>query len=248
MDIFQDTLFRDLEKLNYSVNESKVYLTLIKLGASLAGKIAKESHLDRSSTYNALKGLVQRGVVSTIYENKRTIYMPENPKKIADYYQEKEEIAKKIIPRLEEQFLFKKQTSSVKLFQGYKGLKTVFQDILDSTKKGETYSVMGSEGFFAKKMPYYYPIFRKRKELKQVKTRVLIREGRKKKTKGKYSEYKVVPSNVESPATINIYDNKIAIFVWDDPPQAILIENEDIKKTFENYFNFIWKHTKKLKL
>ncbi|MAG61181.1 hypothetical protein CL619_05310 [archaeon] len=248
MDIYQDTLFRDLEKLNYSVNESKVYLTLIKIGASLAGKISKEAQLDRSSTYNALKCLIQRGVVSTIYENKRTIYVPENPKKILDYYQEKEEIAKRIIPKLKEQFEFKKQKSSVKLFQGYKGLKTVFQDVIDSTNKSETYYVMGSEGFFSDKMPYYCPIFRKRKENKKIKTKMLIRQTRKKKSKGKYTEYKTVPSDVESPATINIYDNKVAIFVWEDTPQVILIENEKIKKTFENYFKFIWKNSKDLKL
>lgn len=248
MDIFQDPLFRDLEKLNYSVNESKVYLTLVKLGPSLAGKIAKEAQLDRSSTYNALKGLIQRGVVSTVFENKRTIYVPEHPKKILNYYQEKEEIAQKIIPRLEEQFSFQKQKSSVKLFQGYKGLKTVFQDILDSTDKGKTYFVIGSEGLFTQKMPYYAPIFRKRKELKQIKTKVLIREGRINRKRSKYSEYKTVPSNVESPATINIYDNKVAIFIWEEPPQVIMIENENVKKTFENYFSFMWKNAKKLKL
>ena len=247
MDIFQDTLFRDLEKLNYSVNESKVYLTLIKLGSSLAGKIAKEAELDRSSTYNALKALIQRGVVSTYHENKRTIYVPENPSKILNYYQEKEEIAKKIIPKLEQQFAFKKQNSAVKLFQGYKGLKTVFQEILDSTNKGETYYVMGSEGYFTKKMPYYAPIYRKRKELKQVKTKVLIREGRDKRKKNKYSDYRKIPSDVESPATINIYGDKIAIFIWDEPPQVIVIENKNVNKTLENYFKFMWKNSKKLK-
>ncbi len=248
MDIFQDTLFRDLEKLNYSVNESKVYLTLIKLGASLAGNIAKEAQLDRSSTYNALKGLIQRGLVSTVYENKRTIYVPERPKKILDYYQEKEEIAKKIIPKIEEQFSSKKEKNSVKLFRGYKGLKTVFQDILDSTAIGDTYYVMGSEGHFSEKMPYYSPVFRKRKEMKKIRTQVLIREGREKKEVAKYSEYKTVPSDVESPATINIYGNKIAIFIWEEPPQAILIENEKVSKTLENYFAFIWKNAKKLSL
>ena len=247
MDIFQDTLFQDLVKLNYSVNESKVYLTLLKLGASLAGNVAKEAHLDRSSTYNALKGLTQKGVVSTVHENKRTIYVPEDPKKILDYFQEKEEIAKKIIPNLKEQYSFKKPKSSVKLFQGFKGLKTVFQNILDSTDENKTYYVMGSEGFFSKKMPYFCPIFRKRKELKKVKTKLLVREGRKKSKKGKFTEYRTVPSDVESPATINIYDDKVAIFIWDDTPQAILIENKNVKRTFENYFNFIWKNSKGLK-
>lgn len=245
MDVFNDTLFRDLEKLNFSINESKVYLTLIKLGPSLAGIISKEAQLDRSSTYNALKSLIQKGVVSTFFENKRTIFVPEHPKRILDYYKEKQEIAQQIIPNLEEQFSFKKQKSSVKLYHGYKGVKSIFQDILDSTDKGETYFVMGSEGFFSKKMSYYSPIFQQRKEEKHINTKVLIREGRHKVNQSKYAEYKSVPSDIESPATINIYDNKVAIFIWDEPPQAILIENENVKKTFENYFKFMWKNAKK---
>lgn len=244
MSIFQDTLFRDLEKMDFHLNESKVYLALVGLGPSLAGKIAKDAHMDRSSTYNALKGLIHRGLVSTVYENKRTIFFPENPKKILDYYHEKEEIAKKIIPHLESQFSFRKTKSSVKLFQGYKGLKTVFSDILDSTDKGKTYFVMGSEGLFTQKMPYYSPVFNKRKEAKQIKTKILIREGRPKRRGSKYSEYKTIPSDVESPATINIYGDKVAIFIWEDPPQAILIENENVKRTLENYFNFMWKSAK----
>lgn len=244
MDLFQEPLFRDLEKLNYTVNESKVYLTLIKLGPSFAGRISKEAHLDRSSTYNALKSLIQIGVVSTFYENKRTIYVPENPKKILDYYQEKEEIAKKIIPGLQEQFNFKKLKSSVKLFQGFKGLKTIFQDILDSSGEKSTYFVVGSEGHFSEKMPYYAPIFLKRKEQKRINTKILIREGREKKNNNKYTEYKTTPSKTESPVTINIYADKVAIFVWEENVQAILIENENVSKTLKDYFEFMWKHAK----
>lgn len=245
MDIYQNTLFRDLEKLNFTLNESKVYLTLIKLGPSLAGKIAKEIKLDRSSTYNALNSLINKGIISTIYENQRTIYIPEKPIKIIDYYKEKEEVAKNIVSELEKQFSFRKQESSVKLYRGFKGLKTVFQDILCSCKKGDIYCVMATEGQFGEKMPYYAPLFRKLKEKKRIHTKMLIREGREKKTQGKFSEYRKVPSDVTSPATISIYKNKVAIFIWESLPQAILIENEDVSKTFENYFQFMWKHAKK---
>ncbi len=242
MDVFQDPLFRDLEKLNFTVNEAKVYLTLIKIGASLTGKISKESRLDRSSTYNALKALIERGIVTTIHENKRTIFVPEDPKKILDYYKEKEEVAKSIIPRLSKQFSYSKQKTDVKLFRGFKGLKTVFQEILD---QGNDYIVLGSEGQFGKRMPYYAPIFRKRKELAKIKTKSIIRESREKLTKGKFTEYRKVPSDVESPATINIYDDKVAIFIWEEAVKAVLIENKDVAKTLENYFNFMWKHAKK---
>ncbi len=237
----EETLLDDLEKLNFSINESKVYLTLISLGPSLAGGIAKESDLDRSSTYNALKMLVERGIVSTVHENKRTIYVPADHKKIIDYFKEKEEIASKIIPSLQSRFRLTKEKKSILLFQGYKGIKTIFQDILDSLNKNDEYLVIGAEGQFSDKMPYYAPLFRKMKEKKQIRTKLLVREGSSKSTAGKYTEYKKIPSDVISPATINIYDKKVAIFIWEEKPEAILIENENVSKSFKNYFNLIWK-------
>ncbi len=244
MDIYQDTFFRDLEKLNFTVNESKVYLTLVKIGACHAGLIAKETQLDRSSTYNALKALIERGIISTLFENQRTIYVPENPKKIIDYYQEKQAIAHNIIPKLQEQFNFQKPKTNVKIFQGYKGLKTIFQDIIDKCDSKNPYYVLSSEGHFSKKMPYYAPLFRKQKEQKKIKTQMLIRETREKHTLGKYSQYRSIPLRAESPVTINIYENKVAILLWEDTPQAIVIDHPDVAHIFEDYFSFMWKHAK----
>ena len=94
--------YEELEKLGFSKNEAKVYLALLKLGSSLAGKIAKETLLDRSSTYSALKVLHKKGVISTYFENKRTIFSPEDPKRLMDYFIEKQEIAKNVITKLKE--------------------------------------------------------------------------------------------------------------------------------------------------
>lgn len=245
MDIFQNNLFRDLEKLNFTINESKVYLTLVKIGPSLAGSIAKQAQLDRSSTYNALKSLQERGIVSTLYENDRMIFIPEPPKKILDYYKEKQEIAHNIIPTLEEQFKFHKPKSTIKVYQGYKGLKSVFQNILDTCDATHPYHVLSSEGHFSKKMPYYAPLFRKQKEQKKIKTKIIIRDSREKKSIGKYSEYRSIPSDTSSPVTINIYADKVAILLWEDTPQALLIQHPDVAKIFEEYFSFMWQHAKK---
>lgn len=237
-------IFTDLEKLNFTINESKVYLTLLNIGPSLAGRIAKEAGTDRSSTYNALKMLVERGIVSTVHENERTIYVPAHPKKILDHLKEKEEIAAKIIPALQERYTATKERKNILLFQGYKGLKTVFQDIIDSLKPNEEYYVLGSEGQFQQTMPYYAPHFRQRKEDKKIRTKMLIREARLQTGKSNRTLYKKIPSPVISPATINIYDGKVAIFIWDETPEAILIENKRVSDTLKSYFDFLWKHAK----
>ena len=237
-------IYQDLERLNFSTNEAKVYLALVRIGPSFAGRVAKEAILDRSSTYNALKQLVERGIVSTVFEKKRTIYVPADPKKILDYYKEKEEIANRVIPSLRQLFSVQKERKNVLLFQGYKGLKTIFQDMLDSGDK-EHY-VMGSEGQFSQRMPYYAPLFSRLKQESGIRSKVLIREGRTKMSRGKTTEYREVPSDVVSPATINIYGGKVAIVIWDEKPEAVLIENEKVSQTLKNYFKFIWKHAKKV--
>lgn len=240
-------LIAGLERLNFSVNESKVYLTLLRIGASLAGRIAKEAQLDRSSTYNALKLLIERGIVSTVFENKRTTYVPADPKKIIDYFKEKEELASALIPSLRAQYAVSKEKKNLTLFQGYRGLKTIFQDILDSVGKDDEYLVMGSEGQFRDRMPHYAPLFRSLKEKKGMKTKMLIREGRTKTSRARYTQYRQVPSDVVSPATINIYAGKVAILIWDEKPEAILIENENVSRTMKSYFDFMWKNAKQLK-
>ena len=239
-------LIQLLEKLNFTNNEAKIYLTLSKMGPSLAGVISKEAGLDRSSTYNALKGLVKKGIVSTIHENKRTIFIPENPKKLLDYLDERKEIAKRIIPQIEDRFDKQHELTNVKLYKGFRGLKTVLQDLLDSCDSKSTHYLMSSEGSFSKLMPSYSKIFKSRKERKKIKSKVLVRSQRNNHKSGKYAEYRSVPSDVVSDATINIYKDKITIIIWEENPTAIMIKNPTISRTFENYFKYMWKFSKKI--
>jgi len=48
----------------------------------------------------------------------------------------------------------------------------------------------------------------------------------------------------ESPAVTNIYGDKIAIIIWTDEPEGIIIENALAAKAYKSYFDFMWKHSK----
>jgi len=49
-----------------------------------------------------------------------------------------------------------------------------------------------------------------------------------------------VPQEVISPSNITIYKNKVAMILWSEIPEAIIIDNEDVAKTFKSYFEFMW--------
>jgi len=231
-----------LEKVGFSPNEIKVYLTLNNHGSTKAGRISKLAHIDRSSCYNALKLLQEKGMVSYVSIGKIKWFQAAGPKRILDYIKEQEEDIKSIIPQLEEKQKAKKVEGQVRLFKGLKGIKTIFLDII---RTGEDNFVFGSEGQFSERLHDFAMQFDLMKKEKRIKTQLLIRKDRK-EVDNKTTQYKYLPNISESPAVTNIYGDKIAIIIWTDEPEGIIIENEAAAKAYKSYFDFMWKHGQNL--
>ncbi|MBT3404712.1 hypothetical protein HN832_02735 [archaeon] len=229
-----------LEKIGFSPNEIKVYLTLNKNGSTKAGKIAKLAHIDRSSAYNALKSLQEKGMVSYVLVGQIKFFQATGPRRILDYVKEQASDVQDILPQLQEQHKTKKQEGQVRLFKGNKGIQTVFLDII---RTGKDNYVFGSEGQFSERMETFAHKFKILKKQAGIKTKVLMRKSTR-EIDTKLSDHKYIPNVSESPAVTNIYGDKIAIIIWTDEPEAIVIENPSAAKAYKSYFDFMWKHSK----
>ncbi|MFA6088751.1 MAG: helix-turn-helix domain-containing protein [Candidatus Woesearchaeota archaeon] len=226
-----------LENISFSKNEIKIYLKLLELGSSKAGKIAKETKLDRSSTYNALTNLLNKGFISYVNIANVKWFQPISPKRILEYINEQKENVKDILPQLEGTYKQTKLKGQVTLHKGLKGVETVFRDIL---RNADENLIFGSEGQFRNRMPYFYEHFVREQKEKNIQTKILVRVGR--KDYYKEGNYRFIDNDIESPVVTNIYKDKIAIIVWTDEPEAIIIENKDAADSYRAYFEFMWKN------
>ncbi|MBI4143919.1 hypothetical protein HY486_01600 [Candidatus Woesearchaeota archaeon] len=68
---------------------------------------------------------------------------------------------------------------------------------------------------------------------------LIIREGRK-ELDTKTTEYRKLLGIKSSPAVTNIYGDKIAILIWTDEPEGIIIENSAAAKAYKSYFDIMW--------
>lgn len=239
--LFMVDIKYELEYLGLTSNEVKVYLTLLRIGRSRAGRLAKECGLERTSVYNALQGMIRGGIVSYVIESGSKVFSAANPQRIVDLFREKEERASLILPELESLKKFEREKESILKFKGYTGIKSVFADILRTCKRGEEYLVIGLEGQLSERMPTFAEIFVARKDKKKLKARVILRSTRGIKKKiSKYTSIKYVPANVISPANITIYGEKVAIVMWSEIPEAVIIENKEAAAAFKAYFEFMW--------
>jgi sugar-specific transcriptional regulator TrmB len=238
----KEKIERTLARLGLSHNEIKVYLILNDHGSMKAGKISKLAYIDRSSAYNALKLLLEKGLVSYVFIGKVKWFQVTGPKRLIDHLKGQEEDLNEIIPILQEKHKANKVEGQVRLFKGIKGMKTIFLDITRTKKDNFAF---GSEGQFSERMPEFALQFDRLKKENKIHTKLLIRKGRK-ELDNKTTEYKYLPNISESPAVTNIYGDKIAILMWTDEPEGVIIENEAVAKAYKSYFDILWKYGKKL--
>lgn len=227
-----------LEHIGLSKNEIKIYLTLLDHGSMKAGKIAKDAKIDRSSCYNSLQNLLNKGIVSYVIIGKVKWFQAATPRRLLEYLKEQEEDLKNILPELMQRHRSVKKEGQVRLFKGTKGIKSIFMDII--REKTDNY-VFGSEGQFSENLPEFAKQFARMKEEKGIRTSLLLRKGRREEATNESTNYKFLPGICESPVVTNIYGKKIAIIIWTDEPEGIVIENEEAAKAYKSIFDFMWK-------
>lgn len=227
-----------LEQIGLSTNEIKVYLFLVNHGSSKAGKIARITQIQRSSAYSAINSLTHKGLIGFVLVGKVKYFQATPPERLLEYIREQEEIVKDIMPDLKKKQ--KKEEGQISLYKGRRGVMTVFKDII---RTGIDNDVFGDDGQLSEKMPVFCKQFVREQNRIGMKTRLLCRLGRY-TPYSKGSIFRFVDEDTESPVATNIYGNKIAIIVWTEEPEAIIIENEAAAKSYKSYFEFMWRRAK----
>ncbi|OLS26810.1 MAG: hypothetical protein HeimC3_07020 [Candidatus Heimdallarchaeota archaeon LC_3] len=122
-----------LIKLGLSSGESKVYLSLLSLGLSTSGIIARNVLVSSSKIYEILDRLALKGLVSVIHKNNIKYFQAVEPERLNDYIHdlkkeldEKQEIVENIIPTLKNLSTISPSIRA-EVFFGVKGVKSSYE-------------------------------------------------------------------------------------------------------------------------
>jgi sugar-specific transcriptional regulator TrmB len=238
-----------LERVGFSSSETKVYISLLRIGSSKAGKLSRECQINRTTTYDALKRLQEKGLASYIVKANRKWFEVVEPRRLLDYLKERENDLQEILPELQKIHKLPKEKHDVTLFYGYRGMKSI---LLDLIREGGVRRVMDSEEQMARKMPHFAKFFIKQLDKKKILVKHLVRDNKEvvewwyepsiKPSKG--TQVRFVSKKIPSDAVIDIYRDKVAISIWTDPPEGIIIQNKTVADSFKEYFEMLWKSAK----
>ena len=232
-----------LKQAGLTNNEAKVYQTLLKEGPSLAGQISRRSGLHRRTVYDVTEMLIKKGLIGYILKNRRRLFEAASPNVFLDIIKEKENNINTILPNLLLQYEKTKEKQETNFYKGKTGLKTVFEDQIETKKE---ILVIGASPLAYDILKFYFKWFDKQRIKHKIKTKIIFsKEPNIEKIKIPLSDIKYLPHKYSSPLALNIYGDKVAIILWSkEDPIAIVIKNKEISQGYKKYFELMWKIAK----
>jgi len=228
-----------LEKCGLTKNESKIYHILLIKSPIKAQDISKKSNINRSLVYQVLNILINKGLVNYITKEHIKYFSASNPNNLLSVIEEKRIYIKSILPELQELEKIKEIEQDVQVYEGKAGIKSLLTELLNS----KTIDFFGATGELFELLKFYLPRILKELKKKKISCRAIGDQ----KAKSKFIEQKTI--NFKSIKNVESYNSPTVIFkdsigiisLKTEKPLIIIIKNTFITKTYQNYFNFIWK-------
>lgn len=240
-----------LGEIGLTEGEIKVYLALLKLGATKTGQLSSVAGVSSSKVYKILDRLEKKGLVGHVLKGETKHFTALSPRRIIDYMEEKENrLAERktrlegLLPELERQQK-NSEISEAAIYSGFKGVTNFFKNILDDLKAGEAYHVISAGyGEGGEELRRFFHKHHQKRAAKKIKVKMLANYDLKnnmESTTKLGSDIRYLPQYLISNMEIVFYKNKAFIAIWTKEPTGFLIENQEAVKGFEKYFNALWK-------
>ncbi|MBI2549458.1 hypothetical protein HYW21_09005 [Candidatus Woesearchaeota archaeon] len=225
-----------LSKIGLSEAESKIYLTVLKLGTVTVKEIAKESGFHRTNIYDVLDKLKEKGLMTFHKVGKTTKYKTADPENLFAYLKEKQLFLDSLMPDLRKLQELCIEDIEVEVYRGEEGMKSAWRDMIKEKKTLYGFGVRGQ-------LREYLPEFAKQflRDLKKHKIRYYgIYTRGERKPPWYYTEVRYVPHSMSSPVATFIYGNKVNINIWEPTLIAIVITSKGVAETYRKHFKLLW--------
>ena len=222
-----------LQELGLTKNEDTIYTKLLRLGPSTAGEITEGTGIHRRNVYDSLERLIQKGLVGFFSKKGRKYFQASDPRRFLDIIKEeneiqasKENLVNQILPQLLSIQNSQKKSEDVIVYRGREGYKIFHNDLLKVAKE---IWVLGSKmpDFLLDIVEKYHKIRVKKKiKLKMILNATDFKRGRE-LSKLPYTEIKYLPEKYESPIFIDMYADRLVLFIFHDEKDCITINPAD---------------------
>ena len=241
------------ERIGLKEKEARVYIALLKYSPSLANQVAKKSGILRSSVYDYLDVLLEKGFATYTIKSGKKFFQATSPEKIIENFEEQKgrqlEALQQSVLELSKLRNLQEMKTKVEVFEGKEGLKSGMNLVL--REKPQELLAFGSSGVSYKILPIFIEKWHKERARLGIKLKIIYNnvpsalERLEKGPKMQFAYVKLQPESSPSLAGTLIFNDKVLLTLWEpENPVAILIESATISKSYKENFEVLWKNSK----
>ena len=239
-----------LKSLGYSDKEVAVYLAVLAEGPAPVRGVAVAANVNRGTTYDILRSLMQQGLVSYYHQEKKQYFVSENPErllavidsKMEDLGRAKEEV-NEVLPELSSLFSRAGEKPVVKYYEGLIGVRRILEDVLETVaEKGDRSYAVYSAANIREMLYRAFPDFTQRRIAAKISVRVIAIGSGGEETA--LSERRWLTKEGGVPTYTLLYRGKLAFISLSAHGDArgVILEDHGTFLTQQRLFESLWKN------
>lgn len=229
------------------INEINVFSYLVANKELTAYKIAKNLHIHRSTCYDILERLLQKGFISKVNREKTAYFSANNLSRVLSSLKDKENILSSLMPELQK--LEQANEHKISLLEGAEGQKQFNFKIFSLAKEhklsfcyiiGNTHAFTLSSNLFIERLIHEFKTGKLHKNIaykgiwdKSFEHDPLLKQY------DLLGENKIL-SNIPSKVGTIIFDGYVAFLYTTDKPYCIELQNVLLSDELKSYFDHLW--------
>ncbi len=204
------------EKIGFNEKEAAIYTALYQRGPNPVSTLAKLTGIKRTSVYDILKSLMERGFVLNFQQGVTSYFAIDDVEKIAHDQKEKVQYAEKIVKELKSKPLAS-EGMQINYYKGLEGYRQMYEDML-SQNPSEIIGWMYIDNFYIGIDPKREEQWTQERNKKGTKVRLILQDSKvaqsMKKASAKINrEIKIIPKkSYPFESSCFIYQNYICFF------------------------------------
>ena len=236
-----------MEKLGIDDKQAKVYLACLELGSATISELSEKSGIKRTSIYNFIEEMKQKGMITEIKEKKHSLFLAEDPNLLLSRAQDQVKNISDLLPELMGIFNRPGNKPKVKYYKGIPSLKRAYDDLLE-TNETKAYGFSDYAKMFKVFDHDFLWSFPPRRAAKKIFFYCVAKDDKTgREIQGKDGEHmrttKLI-KKIEFDTEINIYGNKVMMLSFRRPYAGVIIEDVAIATTMKSIWKLVWQGTK----
>lgn len=235
------------EEAGLSPNEAKIYETLLSTGETSISHLSVKANIHRRNIYDAINRLVQKGLVSPIFQKGENRYQAVHPDKLLEIMKEKEYKLAAIMPALRKHYGEEVVEEAAYMYKGKEGFKNYVRDVLRLEEDAYSLGAKGLLYSLSRELSKdLWQAVKKKKLHIQTLYDPRVKDLLPEVIRGEGGEKRILPTEYATNGVLDIFGDRVVTFanvqvgkVSDDTTIFVMV-NRQLAESYKTWFKFIW--------